>query len=185
MPRPLGNDQAQALQLSSGQHKPCGDHLPSEHAVLAGTVEPVRAQSQIHAQEGSTSPFRLRQLPLTGTKTCIHREKRSLGRGCTAGGPRSVQVLRSPPPDRLQECSSCLIPLELCKMEPEVGFEPTTFRLPDGCSASIWSAPEGSCLLTLAAPSVQTGSRRIVWMIIGMIKAHPIKNRMPRRLTPP
>jgi hypothetical protein len=36
----------------------------------------------------------------------------------------------------------------------------------------------------LDASSVQTapdGSRRIVWMIIGMIKAHPIRNRMPRR----
>jgi hypothetical protein len=36
-------------------------------------------------------------------------------------------------------------------------------------------APEGSGLLTLDALSVQTapdGYRRIVWMIIGMIKAH-------------
>jgi hypothetical protein len=45
-------------------------------------------------------------------------------------------------------------------------------------------APEGSGLLTLEAPSIQTdpdGSRRIVWMIIGMIKAHPTEHRMPRR----
>jgi hypothetical protein len=36
--------------------------------------------------------------------------------------------------------------------------------------------------------SVQTaldGSRRIVWMIIGMIKGHPTENRMPRRPTWP
>ena len=36
-------------------------------------------------------------------------------------------------------------------------------------------------LLTLDGPSIQTaleGSRRIVWMIIGMIKAHPIERRM-------
>jgi hypothetical protein len=36
------------------------------------------------------------------------------------------------------------------------------------CCASIWSAPDGSGLLTLEASSVQTdgeGSRRIVWMI--------------------
>src|SRR5918992_1998606 len=69
-------------------------------------------------------------------------------------------------------------------MEPEVGFEPTTFRLRDGCSASTWTAPDGSSLLTLDGPSVQTapdGSRRIVWMIIGMIKAHPRENRMPRQ----
>ena len=49
-------------------------------------------------------------------------------------------------------------------------------------------APDGPGLLPLAAPSVQTaldGSRGIVWMIIGMIKAHPMENRMPLRLTPP
>jgi hypothetical protein len=51
-------------------------------------------------------------------------------------------------------------------------------------------APEGSGLLTLDGVSVQMaleGSRRIVWMIIGMIKAHPTKNRMPRQAksTPP
>jgi hypothetical protein len=48
-----------------------------------------------------------------------------------------------------------------------------TFRLRDGCSASIWSAPDGSSLLTLEASSIwkdPDGSRRIVWMIIGMIK---------------
>jgi hypothetical protein len=51
-----------------------------------------------------------------------------------------------------------------------------TFRLRDGCSASAWTEAVGSSLLTLDALSVQTapnGSRRIVWMIIGMIKAHP------------
>jgi hypothetical protein len=67
-------------------------------------------------------------------------------------------------------------------------IEPTTFRLRDGCSASTWTAPDGSSLLTLPGSSVQTapdGSRRIVWMIKWMIKAHPTKNRMPRRLTPP
>jgi hypothetical protein len=39
-----------------------------------------------------------------------------------------------------------------------------TFRLRDGCSASTWTAPDGSSLLTLDASSVQTdpdGSRRI------------------------
>jgi len=41
------------------------------------------------------------------------------------------------------------------------------------CSASVWSAPDGSGLLTLDGSSVQTdpdGSRRIVWMIKRMIK---------------
>src|SRR6266508_1493979 len=71
-----------------------------------------------------------------------------------------------------------------CAFEPEVGFEPTTFRLRDGCSASIWTATDGSSLLTLDALSVQTapdGSRRIVWMIKWMIKAHPTQSRMARQ----
>jgi hypothetical protein len=41
------------------------------------------------------------------------------------------------------------------------------------CSASIWSAPDGSGLLTLDASSIWSdpdGSRRIVWMIKRMIK---------------
>jgi hypothetical protein len=63
---------------------------------------------------------------------------------------------------------------------PQAEPEPSTFRLRVGCSASIWTAPDGSSLLTLDASSVQTapdGSIRIVWMIIGMIKAHPTKHR--------
>jgi hypothetical protein len=42
-------------------------------------------------------------------------------------------------------------------------------------------------LLTLGGPSVQTapdGCRPIVWMIIGMIKAHPTDDRMPRQAGP-
>jgi hypothetical protein len=41
------------------------------------------------------------------------------------------------------------------------------------CSTSIWSAPDGSGLLTMGATSIQTdpeGTRRIVWMIKRMIK---------------
>jgi hypothetical protein len=44
---------------------------------------------------------------------------------------------------------------------------------PVACSASIWSAPDGSGLLTLDGSSVQTDpdqSRRVVWMINRMIK---------------
>jgi pimeloyl-ACP methyl ester carboxylesterase len=47
-------------------------------------------------------------------------------------------------------------------------------------------AKDGSSLLTLGGLSAQTapdGSRPIVGMIIGMIKAHPTENRMPRRAT--
>ena len=47
-----------------------------------------------------------------------------------------------------------IVPLSWGYVEPEVGFEPTTFRLRDGCSASIWTAPDGSSLLTLDGPSV-------------------------------
>jgi hypothetical protein len=53
------------------------------------------------------------------------------------------------------------------------GFEPPTARSVDWCSASVWSASDGSGLLTLGASSVQTapeGSCRIVWMIKRMIK---------------
>ena len=53
------------------------------------------------------------------------------------------------------------------------GFEPPTARSVAWCSASIWSAPDGSGLLRLDASSVQTdpvGSRRIAWMIKRMIK---------------
>ena len=68
---------------------------------------------------------------------------------------------------------------DLGYVEPEVGFEPTTFRLRDGCSASVWTAPDGSSLLTLDGPSVQTapdGYRRIVWMIKRMIKGCPTES---------
>jgi hypothetical protein len=50
------------------------------------------------------------------------------------------------------------------------------------------TAPDGSGLITLDASSVQTapdGSRPIVWMIIGMIKAHPTENREQPRLGDP
>jgi hypothetical protein len=71
-----------------------------------------------------------------------------------------------------------------CSLEPEVEFEPTTFRLSGGYSASTSTAPDGSGLLKLEASSVQTaldGSRRIVWMIKRMIEAHPIETRMACR----
>jgi hypothetical protein len=69
---------------------------------------------------------------------------------------------------------------------PQAEPEPSTDRLRVGCSESTWSAPDGSSLLTSDASSVQTapdGYRPIVWMIIGMIKAHLMKNRMARRAT--
>jgi hypothetical protein len=45
-------------------------------------------------------------------------------------------------------------------------------------------APDGSGLLTSDALSLQTapdGSRPIVWMIIGMIKAHPTQYPMAKQ----
>ena len=53
------------------------------------------------------------------------------------------------------------------------GFEPPTARSVAWCSASIWSAPDRSGLLTLEDSSIPTdreGSCRIVWMIKRMIK---------------
>src|SRR5215211_9359234 len=53
------------------------------------------------------------------------------------------------------------------------GIRSPTARSVAWCSASIWSAPDGSGLLTLGASSVQTdpeGSCRILWMIKRMIK---------------
>jgi hypothetical protein len=48
------------------------------------------------------------------------------------------------------------------------GFEPPTARSVGWCSASIWSAPNGSGLLTLDGSSIWSdldGTSRIVWMI--------------------
>jgi hypothetical protein len=50
------------------------------------------------------------------------------------------------------------------------------------CSASIWSAPDGSGLLMLDGPSIQMGpdgSRPIVWMINGMIKRPGLQTTRP------
>ena len=44
---------------------------------------------------------------------------------------------------------------------PSMPKKPSTFRLRVGCSASIWSAPDGSSLLTLDALVGPDGSRRI------------------------
>jgi hypothetical protein len=41
--------------------------------------------------------------------------------------------------------------------EPEVGVEPTTFRLRDKCSSSDWTDRDGNCLLTLGADSIWSG----------------------------
>jgi hypothetical protein len=77
--------------------------------------------------------------------------------------------------------------LRAAVLEPEEGFEPSTFQLRDGCSAANWTDPDGSSLLTLDGSSIQTardGSRRIVWMIKRMIKCHPILNRMAGQAAP-
>jgi hypothetical protein len=75
---------------------------------------------------------------------------------------------------------------ELRDVEPEVGFEPTAFRLRARCSASNWTELEGNYLLTLGAASIWSGPDRsswIDWMIIGMIKAHSILRRTRTTLT--
>src|SRR6266545_5050124 len=66
-------------------------------------------------------------------------------------------------------------------LEPEVGFEPTTFRLRGRCFQSSRPAPVGFSLLTLDAASVWSGpdgSNWIVWMTMGMTMAHSILDRM-------
>ena len=72
----------------------------------------------------------------------------------------------------LTDPSLAMTPVEP-RMARREGFEPPTARSVAWCSVSIWSAPDGSGLLTLGASSVQTapeGSCRIVWMIKRMIK---------------
>jgi hypothetical protein len=71
-------------------------------------------------------------------------------------------------------------------MEPEEGFEPSTFRLRAKCSASEWTEQNGNYLLTLGAASIWSGPdgpRRIVWMTIEMTKAHSILRRMAKQAT--
>src|SRR5512132_3991789 len=66
-------------------------------------------------------------------------------------------------------------------MEPEVGFEPTTFRLRGGTSQSDTSEGDGSSLLTWDTASIWSdpaGYGSIVWMTIRMTMAHPISGRM-------
>ena len=70
------------------------------------------------------------------------------------------------------------------RMARREGFEPPTARSVAWCSASTWTGPDGSGLLTLGASSIWSDpdrSRRIVWMIKRMIKAHSAKDRMARR----
>src|SRR5829696_8505669 len=69
----------------------------------------------------------------------------------------------------------------------DCGTAESTTRSVAWCSASIWSAPDGSALLTSEASSIWSDpdlSSRIVWMIKRMIKAHPTQDRMARRATP-
>ena len=71
--------------------------------------------------------------------------------------------------------------------EPEVGVEPTTFRLRDKRSGSDWAGPSGNCLLTSGANSIwsdHAGGSLIVGMIKGMINAHSISDRMHPQRTP-
>ena len=81
------------------------------------------------------------------------------------------------------------LPARSCRpgggVAPKAGFEPTTYRLRVGRFASTWTAPDGASLLMSDALSVQTapdGSRPIVGMIIGMIKAHPTEHRRQGKL---
>jgi hypothetical protein len=86
-------------------------------------------------------------------------------------GPRIGKIVDRAPARRAAKTGNMGPDLQVCARRE--GFEPPTARSVARCSASIWSAPDGSGLLTLDASSVQTapdGSRRIVWMIKRMIK---------------
>jgi hypothetical protein len=61
------------------------------------------------------------------------------------------------------------LPLTRGDVEPEVGVEPTTFRLRAKRSASDWTEPDGNCLLMLGADSVWS-DRVEGSLIVGMIK---------------
>src|SRR6266542_4268225 len=72
-------------------------------------------------------------------------------------------------------------------LEPEVGFEPTTFRLRGRCFQSDRTAPVGFSLLTLDAASAWSGpdgTTRVDWMTIGMTKAHSILGQVARAEAP-
>jgi hypothetical protein len=88
------------------------------------------------------------QVELIGLLTSVRgaTSPRSTGpsRACRPHGLTSLTV-----DQQGEQCNAVT-----CGFELEVGFEPTTFRLRDGCSASIWSAPDGPGLLTLDASSI-------------------------------
>jgi hypothetical protein len=65
-------------------------------------------------------------------------------------------------------------PLTCVFVEPEEGFEPSTFRLREKRLQSDQTEPDGTALLTLDTASIWTGpdgGDPTCWMIIGMIKA--------------
>jgi len=64
------------------------------------------------------------------------------------------------------------------------GFEPPTAKSVACCSTSIWSAPDGSSLLTLDALGPD-GHRRIAWVIIGMMEGIRQTDRMARQESGP
>src|SRR5215218_9126713 len=93
------------------------------------------------------------------------------GRKCDPAGPRIWKIVDRAPAIRAAKTRNMGPDLQVCARRE--GFEPPTARSVDWCSASVWSAPDGSRLLRLGPSSVQTdpdGSRRIVWMIKRMIK---------------
>jgi hypothetical protein len=94
-------------------------------------------------------------------------------------GPRSSAALARQQPTRGGATNSWALrrsvawAVDLGRCARREGSEPPTARSVAWCSASIWSAPDGSGLLTLEASSIWSdpvGSRRIVWMIKPRIK---------------
>jgi hypothetical protein len=180
------------------------DVAPAGHpgSVVGGTVEWNGEHPHIEVRSNQTAAIN----PAASTTSSSHSQTRrpdqtrregwsgrvevSSGGICPRGGRSMVRVLA------VRSDASWTLASRPCfdrrcrlhqRARPDAG---ATFRLRVGCSASTWMALDGSSLLTLDVLSVQAaqdGYRRIVWMIIGMIKAHPTKNRMPRQAksTPP
>jgi hypothetical protein len=85
-----------------------------------------------------------------------------------------LNLLRSGGPvDVARLVIAAAVPPDGGRSRSRLRFQPPTARSVAWCSASIWSAPDGSGLLTLDGSSIwmdPDGSRRIVWMINRMIK---------------
>ena len=129
-----------------------------------------------------------RFLPVSGsrpTQTTTHQllPRFLITCGASCGQVSATRMIKEAERQAVGTCNTCS-DLLVCGARGRIRTDdlPITRR----SSASTWTDPDGSSVLTLDATSVQTapdGYRWIHWIIIGMIKAHPTQNRMARRAT--